>query len=115
MTLATHTTHLFLCHTHPLMKIGLVFITLVAAQGLRHTNNVQPEPVKVTVLTEALCPYCEKFIVDQLFPTFEALGKTAMDLNVIPFGNARINEEHETVDCQHGAGECDANVCMDYG
>ena len=30
-----------------------------------------------------------------------------MDLKVIPFGNARI--ENKTVSCQHGAGECDAN------
>jgi interferon gamma-inducible protein 30 len=55
-------------------------------------------------------PFCEKFIVEELSPTFQKLGSTAMDLQVLPFGNAHIDEEHEIVKCQHGAGECDANT-----
>ena len=33
-----------------------------------------------------------------------------MNVTVIPFGNAQIDEETETVRCQHGGGECDANT-----
>mmetsp|Transcript_21401 Transcript_21401/g.30775 ORF Transcript_21401/g.30775 Transcript_21401/m.30775 type:complete len:146 (+) Transcript_21401:365-802(+) len=29
---------------------------------------------------------------------------------MIPYGNALINTTAKTVECQHGAGECDANV-----
>eukprot|EP00977_Amphora_coffeiformis_P002074 scaffold394_cov166-Amphora_coffeaeformis.AAC.6 len=33
-----------------------------------------------------------------------------MDVTVIPFGNAHVDEETKTVKCQHGGGECDANT-----
>ena len=33
-----------------------------------------------------------------------------MKITVIPFGNAQIDETSETVQCQHGGGECDANT-----
>ena len=33
-----------------------------------------------------------------------------MDITVIPFGNARVDEDSQTVNCQHGGGECDANT-----
>lgn len=33
-----------------------------------------------------------------------------MDLQYVPFGNARINETSKQVICQHGPGECDANL-----
>ena len=41
------------------------------------------------------------------------LGPTVMDLEVVPFGNTKI--ENTTVSCQHGVAECDANTyeqCM---
>lgn len=33
-----------------------------------------------------------------------------MDLQVLPFGNAKIDQDHKVVKCQHGPGECDANT-----
>lgn len=33
-----------------------------------------------------------------------------MDLQYVPFGNSRINETSKQVFCQHGPGECDANL-----
>jgi interferon gamma-inducible protein 30 len=33
-----------------------------------------------------------------------------MELNCIPFGNAELDPTEETVHCQHGPGECDANL-----
>jgi interferon, gamma-inducible protein 30 len=32
-----------------------------------------------------------------------------MELNVVPFGNAQLDETSQKVMCQHGYGECDAN------
>jgi Gamma interferon inducible lysosomal thiol reductase (GILT) len=33
-----------------------------------------------------------------------------MDLTIIPYGNAMIDTDKKTVECQHGLGECDANT-----
>jgi interferon, gamma-inducible protein 30 len=32
-----------------------------------------------------------------------------MKLNVVPFGNAQLDQLTQKVTCQHGVGECDAN------
>lgn len=55
-------------------------------------------------------PYCEQFLTESLWPAYQDLGTNVMNITVIPFGNARIDETHETVTCQHGGGECDANL-----
>jgi interferon gamma-inducible protein 30 len=69
--------------------------------------------VKVKVCTEALCPGCREFVLEHLISTFDILGSEVMDMQVVPFGNAKI--ENKTITCQHGVGECDANTweqCM---
>lgn len=55
-------------------------------------------------------PGCEHFILTNLWPAFADLGSEVMNLTVIPFGNAKIDKDAETVECQHGRGECDANT-----
>ncbi|KAG7346983.1 thiol reductase [Nitzschia inconspicua] len=70
-------------------------------------NSVQP--VVVNAYTEALCIDCQHFFNNQLYETFHKLGPEVMDLNIVPFGNARLDEISQTVTCQHGDGECDAN------
>ena len=55
-------------------------------------------------------PGCEQFIQTHLKETYDALGPSVMDLTVIPYGNALIDTTGQTVQCQHGEGECDANI-----
>lgn len=55
-------------------------------------------------------PYCEQFLSDTLWPTFQDLGTEVMNVTVIPFGNARVDEQAQTIACQHGVAECDANT-----
>jgi len=78
--------------------------------GLRPSRATPP--VSVRVYDEALCIDCHDFILDELIPAFHVLGETVMDLIVIPFGNARIEDENDpsTLTCQHGMAECDANL-----
>lgn len=78
------------------------------ASSLRQTSN-DADPVSLTVLTEALCPYCELLIRDDVTTAMAQLGPSVMNLEVIPFGNAEMTSE-TSVECQHGLGECDANV-----
>jgi interferon, gamma-inducible protein 30 len=57
----------------------------------------------------ALCIDCQRFFNNQLYDAFHKLGPDVMELNVVPFGNAQLDEQSHMVTCQHGVGECDAN------
>ena len=48
--------------------------------------------VKVTLYYEALCGGCHQWISDEMYPTYQKLGKY-MDIDFVPYGNAdvRIN------------------------
>lgn len=48
--------------------------------------------------------------MNQLYDTYHALGPDVIALNVVPFGNARLDASRQAVQCQHGPGECDANA-----
>ena len=69
-----------------------------------------PPKVKVMAAVESLCSGCKAFMNDQLYPVFEMLGSQVVDLDVVVFGNSMIDLPGKTVDCQHGAAECDANT-----
>jgi len=69
-----------------------------------------PRKVRVRVYVEALCINSKRFINDQLFPAFRLLGPGVMDVEVVVFGNAKLDLNSKTVDCQHGPAKCDANV-----
>ena len=50
-------------------------------------------------------PYCEEFLAETLWPAFQDLGTKVMNVTVIPFGNAHVDEDTKTVQCQHGGGK----------
>lgn len=79
--------------------------------GSRFFNRiaVRSSPLKVLVCAEALCPDCLRFVNEKLVPAYKLLGPDVVELKFVPFGNAKINVSNQTVVCQHGAGECDAN------
>lgn len=66
-------------------------------------------PVKVLVCEESLCPGCGEFVETSLVPVYTQLGPEVIDLQLVPFGNAHIQDDGSVL-CQHGVGECDANV-----
>lgn len=48
-------------------------------------------PVLVDVYFESLCPDSEKFIKEQLFPTYEKFaGKNILNISLVPYGNAEV-------------------------
>jgi hypothetical protein len=49
------------------------------------------------------------FVTNTLLDTYKLLGDEIMDLQLVPFGNAKIDYDNKNVTCQHGVGECDAN------
>nr|pir hypothetical protein K07D4.8 - Caenorhabditis elegans [Caenorhabditis elegans] len=53
--------------------------------GLRHRR----QPIKITLIYEALCPYCQKFIANQLGSVFNQF-QGQLILELVPWGNSRI-------------------------
>ncbi|VDL71552.1 unnamed protein product [Nippostrongylus brasiliensis] len=47
------------------------------------------KPLKVTLIYEALCPYCQKFISNQLGSMYQQ-HKDHLELELVPWGNSRI-------------------------
>lgn len=83
------------------------------------SNGHSINPVKVVACVEALCPDCREFLSKQIVPTYQMLGSSVIDLEVVVFGNAQIIDESDEshsldqpkkVECQHGVAECDANT-----
>ena len=62
------------------------------------------------MLIESLCIDSKEYILQELMPTFASPLSEVMDLDVIVFGNAHLHTADQTVTCQHGEAECDANV-----
>jgi interferon gamma-inducible protein 30 len=58
---------------------------------------------------ESLCPYSANFIVNYLVKIFEDDFISIVDLNLVPWGNARI-KANNSVNCQHGPNECLLNT-----
>lgn len=73
-------------------------------------SSAPPPTVVVQAYTESLCIDCKNFIDHQLVPTYHKLGPSVIDLKIVPFGNAEITDPTtQSISCQHGPGECDAN------
>ena len=104
-------------------KLASVLVASLLVGGVQGTSSPPGDdegaaasvpPVKVKVLDEALCGGCQEFVNEQLSPVYQSLGATVIDLQVIPFGNARYiadpkDPSKQVLDCQHGKAECDAN------
>ncbi|KAK0394231.1 hypothetical protein QR680_000639 [Steinernema hermaphroditum] len=67
-------------------------------------------PIKLTLMFEALCPYCQKFITHQLGNIYNQF-QNAMELELVPWGNSRLLRNGQ-ISCNHGQKECDANRLM---
>ncbi|KAG7027419.1 Gamma-interferon-inducible lysosomal thiol reductase, partial [Cucurbita argyrosperma subsp. argyrosperma] len=65
--------------------------------------------VTVSVYYEALCPFCANFIVYHLVKLFENGLISAVNLRMIPWGNAWIQPDG-AFSCQHGPDECMLNA-----
>lgn len=69
------------------------------------------EPVRVDYYMEALCPFCANFTRNQLKPMFDNGIMAHVELDIIPWGNARVGKDGAT-QCQHGPLECQLNKVL---
>ena len=75
-----------------LLSAALVPPPLAAAAG--------PAKVPLALYYESLCPYCSRFIVSRLAGIFEDGLIDAVDLLLVPYGNARVRGANNTINCQ---------------
>ncbi|KAI3526303.1 hypothetical protein L1887_05551 [Cichorium endivia] len=93
-----------------LLLIASVAANLVTASAaLSSVAVASEEKVKLALYYEALCPFCENFIVNSLSKLFDNGLISIVDLKLSPYGNAKIRS-NGTIVCQHGEWECILNT-----
>jgi len=93
-----------------------LFATLSLAQVSLSKPNSKADHVKITLYYESLCGGCHQWINQEMYPTYQKLGKY-MEVDFVPYGNAdqEQNGDSWVFDCQHGPDECHGNFqqsCM---
>jgi hypothetical protein len=91
--------------------VGDSFPRIAKSARTAATEAAAAPVVVVQVYDEALCIDCQQFILEQLRPAYATLGPGVIDLRMVAFGNAQLDDptNPESLTCQHGVAECDAN------
>lgn len=85
---------------------------LFCALSLLVAVKAENEPINLTLFYETLCPDTQKFVLDELVPTYKSALQSKLILKLVPFGNAKFVADgngHTNVECQHGKEECYGN------
>jgi len=85
----------------------------VTSQCKAYNTSASGKKLKLTLLYESLCPDCQILIRDTLYPQVWKLGRDFVDLELVPYGNARHGTATPNgtydISCQHGPVECKLN------
>lgn len=97
----------------PTILVGLILfvaesLIITAASNDSSGNDKR---VEVGVYFESKCPDSRNFFLNQLLPTYRALGNETIKLVLVPFGHARVLSKDKMI-CQHGQRECEGNKLM---
>jgi interferon gamma-inducible protein 30 len=85
--------------------IILSFLCLIFGGSAASYDNRTNNKVSLGVYYESLCPYSANFIINYLNKLFDDDLISAVDIQLVPWGNTRIGANH-TFNCQHGPYEC---------
>ncbi|GMY10536.1 gamma-interferon-responsive lysosomal thiol protein-like [Fagus crenata] len=80
-----------------------------SSSASRITLPSNSQKVSLALYYESLCPYSANFIINYLDKLFETDLISIVDLNLVPWGNAKLRG-NDTFDCQHGPSECLLNT-----
>ncbi|KAK3151333.1 hypothetical protein QOZ80_3AG0244520 [Eleusine coracana subsp. coracana] len=87
----------------------LLAAALLPPHGASAASLAEAGKVSLELYYESLCPYCSRFIVKLLAGIFEDGLIDAVDLRLVPYGNAHVGSNSE-ISCQHGEYECFLNT-----
>jgi interferon, gamma-inducible protein 30 len=83
-----------------LLPVALLLLAAGGAFLPRSPAAVEgAEKVSLELYYESLCPYCSRFMVNRLAGIFEDGLIEAVDLRLVPYGNARIGANGD-ISCQ---------------
>ncbi|KAJ4978738.1 hypothetical protein NE237_009518 [Protea cynaroides] len=96
------------------LSLLLLSCVLISGSVFCHSSAARvsssPAPkVSLALYYESLCPYSANFIVNYLPKVFELGLISIIDLEVVPYGNAKLQGDNNIV-CQHGPFECLLNT-----
>lgn len=89
----------------------LMFSLICLSSGFASSLSADAPKVAVALYFESLCPDCQLFIRQQLYPTYLKVGEI-FNLTLVPYGNARETRKGDkwVFECQHGPKECQGNL-----
>ncbi|WVZ16868.1 hypothetical protein V8G54_009850 [Vigna mungo] len=75
--------------------------------------NINPpfahQKVNLSVYYNSLCQSCAQFIIKDLQNVFDRNLISIMNLRLVPWANAHINNTNSSISCQNGPDECELN------
>lgn len=92
--------------------LGFMLLGLICfAPGVASSFLDSVPKVDVALYYESLCPDCQLFIRQQLYPTYLKIGDI-FNLTLVPYGNAEETKRGDkwVFQCQHGPNECLGNL-----
>lgn len=94
------------------MDFGRIVFVFFLSTSLFFTSTIianDDAKVSLALYYESLCPYSANFIVNYLAKIFNNGIIDIVDLDLVPYGNARLTA-NGTITCQHGPNECLLNT-----
>ncbi|WOL16304.1 gamma-interferon-inducible lysosomal thiol reductase [Canna indica] len=92
----------------PARFVVFLVVCFIASSSVVSASDSPPK-IPLALYYETLCPYCSKFIVNQLPNIFRDGLISIVDLELVPYGNAFL-DSNNTISCQHGPDECLLNT-----
>merc|ERR1711993_223601 len=73
------------------MRSYVIFLIVILSMWQESFSkpSAKADHVKVTLYYEALCGGCHDWILNEMFPTYQKIGKY-MEVDFVPYGNAHV-------------------------
>lgn len=95
-----------------MLHLGILVLSVACLSPIFASPSTTEAPkVAFTLYYESLCPDCQQFIGQQLYPTYLKIGQI-INLTLVPYGNAQEFRRGDkwVFECQHGPHECEGNL-----
>ncbi|XP_061368256.1 gamma-interferon-responsive lysosomal thiol protein-like [Gastrolobium bilobum] len=97
----------------------VLFFFIYEAEGASYSSGSHIDGAEITPLAnqkvnlsvyyESLCQSCETFIIKNLGDIFNNDLIDILNLQLVPWANAHINNTNNSISCQNGPDECELN------
>ncbi|EHA8591911.1 hypothetical protein COCNU_contig69039296G000010 [Cocos nucifera] len=77
----------------------LLLVLFLLSSSYFASSPVSARKIPLALYYETLCPYCSNFIVNYLAKIFENGLIDIVDLDLVPYGNAKVGS-NGTISCQ---------------